>query len=370
MTQAGQSAAQVAHRMMFEDAAWATDVLCSAREHEPEPLASLLAPLLVGHWSRIIYEGSRALRSSDAHVAVPELAELLEHQHAAVVARARHSTKLFDDIKRSYDEVLAGIAELHAEHRARFTGNAVWFARWLETDLGLTLLGRELVGTTINAHMHMGQPADAIRNDADMGAAVLAASKEQGSALAVLLKLGGQLEPLPSLELAAFRRLRTVDRDTRSYVARRYDTRFPIPLKLLLLGLESDLSTCELVLPDLSTTHEDAVFRARVVTIFHALRALSEIANRYGGADDQRVEQLATILNDPAVQRLSTRQARAVRNQCVHYEVRGAARDRLRPDARMHGLVEALAGRPFRDFDEDTAAATRLVTASLRSWRG
>lgn len=35
---------------------------------------------------------------------------------------------------------------------------------------------------------------------------------------------------------------------------------------------------------------------------------------------------------------------------------------------RMHGIVEAVTGRGFDDFDNDVTMATRLVTATLQSW--
>lgn len=69
-----------------------------------------------------------------------------------------------------------------------------------------------------------------------------------------------------------------------------------------------------------------------------------------------------------AVQRLATQGAKAVRNRCVHYEVRGPARAQLRPGERMHGIVEAVTGRGFDDFNNDVTMATRLVTATLQSW--
>jgi hypothetical protein len=61
MTQTS-AAGTVARTMMFEDAAWAADIIYSAQA-EHDHVTSLLPTLLIGHWSRIIYEGSLALRS-------------------------------------------------------------------------------------------------------------------------------------------------------------------------------------------------------------------------------------------------------------------------------------------------------------------
>lgn len=350
-------AANVAHTMVFEDAAWAADIVYSASRDTDRRLAGLLPTLLIGHWARIIYEGSQTLRLTN-----PTAADLFEEKHASVLARARHSTKLFDDTKKSYEDVLADIATHHETHRARFTGNTVWFARWLETDLGLTLLGKRVVGTTITAHIHLGQPADAIMDKQEMGRAVLAASTEQGVALGVLLSLGGRLEPQPPLDLSELRSMDTVDHDTGRYLAHRFDDRFPTALKLLLLGVEADLSTCCHVFPTLEPGHQDPVFRARVVTVFHALRALQEIADKYTGPT------LASIIEHPSVQRLSTKNAKRVRNHCVHYGVHKSVAGKLRPGQRMHGIVEAITGRTFEEFDDDIAVSTELAARTLRSW--
>nr|WP_245618377.1 hypothetical protein [Knoellia aerolata] len=315
------AAAIVAHTMMYEDAAWAADIIYSAQKAS-ERVAALLPTLLIGTWSRIIYEGSIALKSRNASIAVPVLADLLEHQHRDVLARARHSTKLLDDTKKGYEEVLDDLTAYHAAHQAQFTGNAVPFARWFECDLGLTTLDGHLVGTTITTHIHLGQPPTLISDTDAMGAAITAASIEQGSALAVLLGLGGQFEPRPTLDLSALNKLKVRDRASARYLRNRYDPSFPPALKLLLVGIEADLGTCQHVLPVLEPGHADTVFRARVATLFHALNALREIATRHARPDGSSHPALASVVNDTAVQRLATAPARTVRNRCVHYEIR------------------------------------------------
>lgn len=363
-----EDVAQVAHTMIFEDAAWASDVLLSARTAPGARFSGLLLPLLVGHWARIVYEGSETLRTGAPGVAMPHLAEQLMNDHAATLARARHSTKLFDDTKRTYEQVLLDVGAYREAHIARFTGNTHWLLRRFECDLGLTLLGRSVVGTTVGSHIHLGQPPPAIGDEMAMSQAAHSAAVEQGAALRVMLALRDEAEPQATLDLRPLWRMRTRDKDSERYLSGRYDHRYPIALKLVLLGIEADLTTCELVLPVLEPGHADATFRTRVVMVFHALNALREISSRYA-PQAGRTSALGEVLQDPSVRRLSARAAREVRNRCVHYEVRGRLREQLRPGHRMQGIVEAATEGPFADFDDDVRTATGLIIEGLRTWR-
>ena len=101
--------------------------------------------LLSHHFVRIAYEGAMAIRSGNAHVGIPDLAALLNDAFSQITARARHLTKMLDNNKKSYADILAKepAAEWEGHHNA-FTGNAVWPVRWLETDLGLYLVNGAL----------------------------------------------------------------------------------------------------------------------------------------------------------------------------------------------------------------------------------
>jgi hypothetical protein len=89
-----------------------------------------MAPYL----SLFVHESHRKLRASD-----PALASLLSSDVEAIVARSRHSLKLFEDTHRGVAGQLAYFRdELLPAHRRRFLGNT-WLplARPLEKDLGL-----------------------------------------------------------------------------------------------------------------------------------------------------------------------------------------------------------------------------------------
>lgn len=103
-----------------------------------------------------MYEGSKALRSPKAEVGWPPLAAHVKDQYAAVTARARHVTKLLDDTKKSYHEVLAEIREVQETSHRVLTGNSHPWFRWAETDLGLYMIDRHVVGATVPMAYRLG----------------------------------------------------------------------------------------------------------------------------------------------------------------------------------------------------------------------
>lgn len=361
-------AATVAHSMMFGDAAWAAETIYSCPP-APRDVGSLLPTLLIGTWSRIVYEGSVALKAAKP-VGVPAMANLLEHRYRDVLARARHSTKLLDDTKKGFDDVLADLTAYHDAHLEQFTGNVPVALGWLEQDLSLTTIDEHLVGTSITTHIHLGQLPTTISDTDALGEAIRAASEEQGGALAVLLGLGGgAYEPRPTMDLNPLAGLSARDVRSDQYLERRYDPTFSPPLKLLLLGMEADLGMCAQVLPVLAPGHRDSEFRARVGTVFHALNALREVAHRYSGSNDAtHAAALEPVLTDPAVVRLAEPDARVVRNRCVHYEIVGPVASKLAPGAPMHGIVEAATGRTFEEFDADVQHAADVAARALQAW--
>lgn len=363
---AQDTATAITHLMMYEDAAWAADVIYSAR-NTSERVAALLPTLQIGTWSRIIYEGSIALKSRNPMIAVPALADQLEHRHRDVLARARHSTKLLDDTKKGYEEILDDITAYHAARQAQFRGNAVRGARWLECDLGLTTLQGHLVGSTITTHIHLGQPPRLIRDADAMGAAITAASTEQGSALACLLGLGGEFEPRPTLDLSPLTKLKMRDRASARYLRNRYDPLFPPALKLLLVGIEADLGSCQHVLTVLDPGHADSVFRARVATRFHALNALREIATRHRRPDGSpHAPWPALPMTQPSSVLPPRRHAPSATGACT--TIRKPIADQLRPGTPMNGIVEAATGRPLEAFKDDLKQATQVASSALANW--
>jgi hypothetical protein len=165
------------------------------------PRLSPLIPLILGHhFVRIAYEGAHALRSSNPHLGVPELADLLTDKYASVTARARHVSKLLDDSKKTYETVIAEFDAIAQEHHDQFTGNAFRWARRFETDLGLYVAEGRLLGATWPAAYRLGLSVNA--EGSISGQDLRAVTEEWGGTLAVLGSATlDSTSPIPTLDL-------------------------------------------------------------------------------------------------------------------------------------------------------------------------
>ena len=356
--------ASVCRRILAEDARWAMDVVLSAGRVDQ---LSGFVPLVIGHhFVRIAYEGAIAVQSRNPKVGIPKLATLLEPEYEAITSRSRHLTKLLDNTKSSYTEVLADLdREVRAHHEA-LTGNAISAARWLETDLGLFYLKGATIGATIPIAYRMGiNPKQA---ESISSAAIRAVAEEWGRTLVVLgMAASDPSEPTPALELSDIR-IGHRDRLAARYLGARFEPQFPLELKVLLLLIEGDLNTSRLFLPRTSICHEGAVFRAQVITAYHCLSALRQVCEEYAGQETRGMRRLRSLLSDEPTKRLLSPGGRRVRNRSVHYEIDDPT---IVPDIAkpMYGLVEAVyPGRTWEAFDSDVRLVTSRTAEFLADW--
>jgi hypothetical protein len=110
-------------------------------------------------------------------------------------------------------------------------------------------------------------------------------------------------EPEATLDLAG---IRVTSRDRRAdrYLASRFDSQFPLELKMLILMIEGDLNTARLILPRTARGHLGAEFRARTLTAYHCLSALKRISDQHSGLSTSGLDGLRALLADAAAQRL------------------------------------------------------------------
>lgn len=359
---------QAARFMVAQDARWIADALQSTQRHRSG--SGWLPLVLNGHSARIVYEGSAALLSPDPNVGVPPLAALLEDRFADVIARARHAGKLLDDTKKSYAQLREELGAFYAAHRQEFSGNAVRLARWLESDLGLfSAPGGKILGSTITGQFRLGVSSEA--GLADLGPRLFEVAQEQGGALAVLSAAAGDTTPpLSTFDYAALGRMVGKDRKAAKYLAGRYDPVMSLETKLLLLMVEGEVNTTDVLLPLTESGHEEAVFRARVVSTFHALRAVEEVLASAPSAQSSGTGRVRALLSEPSTrQMLDDARARRVRNRCMHYEIRGGSVV-LDPHQPMFGIVEALwPERSFEELNADVRAINARLAEALRLWR-
>jgi hypothetical protein len=352
----------VSRTMLAQDARWISDCMLSASR--TSGVGGVIPMLLLGHAARIAYEGSRLIASPEAWYGVPTLAELLRNEHAETIARARHASKLLDDNKKNLDDLVGEMDDYRVTHRAAYSGNAVWFARWLEPDLGMYTLDRRVLGATIPLQFRFGLPATV--SVTEMGPIMRRTAVELGGALVVMSAAAGDPPwAEATIDFLQVAEIRSVDRRLSRYVAGRYDDRMTIGMKLLLLMLEGEIATARAVLPLAAETHPDAVFRARLISMTHATRGLDLIAARSasgqpGGrmfADSEQAE----LLFSPGFRKL--------RNVSMHYDIRDRAAE-IDPTSPMFGLVEHFCpGFAFEEVDQILGEAIDRVADFLASWR-
>lgn len=353
-----------ARKNLAEDARWAMDTILSGNEI-PE-FGPYIGLLLSHHFVRIAYEGAAAIRSSNPHVGIPALAALLDDTFAQITASARHLTKMLDNNKKSYTDILSEFAAELTEHRDALTGKAVRLARWLETDLGLYFVDGALVGATVPIAYRLGlnpaQPASM------WGADLNAITKEWGATLAVLG--AATFDPSAPEATLNLRGIRVTYRDRRAdrYLAGRFEPQFPLELKLLILLIEGDLNTVRLILPRTARGYQSAEFRARTVTCYHCLSSLRRICDQYPNLDTKGLSGVRAILADAPAQRLLSPTGEKIRNRSVHYEMNDPAilPDLARP---MSGLVETIcSGWSWESFDQDVREVTERSAELLANW--
>jgi hypothetical protein len=352
--------------MIAEDARWAMDVILSGQRL---PRLSPLIPLILGHhFVRIAYEGAHALRSSNPHLGVPELADLLTDKYASVTARARHVSKLLDDSKKTYETVIAEFDAIAQEHHDQFTGNAFRWARRFETDLGLYVAEGRLLGATWPAAYRLGLSVNA--EGSISGQDLRAVTEEWGGTLAVLGSATlDSTSPIPTLDLTRVPRITGKDKRADRYLSERFETNFPGGLKVLLLAIEGEMNTL-LTFAALTTPgHELAVFRARTVALYHALSALTRVSDRYASLATDGMTALRDLLASAKAQDLLSRPGQLVRNRCMHYEVRDTRVD-IDPTMEMFGIVESVfPGKSLSDLSTEVTSVTALVAELVRNWR-
>lgn len=358
---------QLARRMLVEDAQWIADAYLSA--HTADRSKGVLPMLLLGHSARIAYEGSTMLRSPNPEVGYPPLATLLPDEQSEPYVRARHATKMLDDNKKTFEDFGEDARRYWKLHRSVFVGKALPTLRRFETDLGLYILDGQLVGATIPLQLRFGIPE--IPPGKLLGAALFELAREQGATLSVLAGLSGRTDTLRStLDLHPLRRIRGVDHDAEKYLKPRFDQTLDIASKLLLLMIESEVSAAAHVLPHTAAGHEEPVFRAQMISVFHSLSSVRQVLDANSHAISNASKNARTFMASELVHDfLYDGRAKRIRNRCMHYELRGEKFD-VDPGTAMGGIVESLhPDHTFDSFRALTEQAARSTSDMLREWR-
>ncbi len=275
-----------------------------------------MAPYL----SLFAHESHRKLRAYD-----PAFAALLSGDVEAIVARSRHSLKLFEDTHRGVAGQLAYFRdELLPAHRRRFLGNT-WLplARPFEKDLGLFSYAGKLIATTHGTNFHMGIEPHTL----------LAQTREETRAIyeaygRYFAHLGSRLEPdgktfVSYLDPQRFNRW---PKDVRA--ARYYPRVFGGPdnpdLNALLTVFRSMMNFVDSVITAgmAADAVEYTVFKIRFLTLYQILGSLQVLRNKQRHSLTNRsVAYIDQITVTAEAQAIMAPEARPFRNTLMHYNL-------------------------------------------------
>lgn len=351
----------VTRAMIAQDAFMISDVMLSA-QHDSE-VGGIVPLVTLGHAARIAYEGSRVLRSPDPQLGIPQLAAILNSGHSDTIERARHATKLLDDTKKTTADLIAAMDSYGEAHAREYLDSVVWFARGLGRDLGLYLLDGQVLGATVPLQYRFGVPSSVPISE--VGKLLYEVAQSLGGTLWVLAASNLQEPQLQAtVDFAALKPMTMKDVLAKKYLAGAYDPGLTHGAKLLLLMIEGEAASALHALQPAAPSHRDAVFRARLISVVHAVRGLAVIA-----ALTTPPAHVTTFLHTPsATLFLQDGDIQALRNVCMHYGIR---LKQYQPSANpLFGLVEVIAPSWTFDALEATVIGTlRDAVETLATWR-
>ncbi|MBK6015140.1 hypothetical protein [Streptomyces sp. MBT53] len=275
---------------------------------------SVVALGMVSYFSLFVHESQSKLSIID-----PNLVSVLSPKAKGIVARSRHSLKLFEDRKRGISGQLAYYDDvLLPAHRSRFRGKW-WFspARIFGNDLGFSLYGRRVVGSTVTTTFHMGAEASDTLS-VDNGKFLADLYAEYGEYFAKLgARLGGPSTFVASLEDSAFssRDLRCVP-----YHRHVFNGSTTPTLNALLTTFRAMMNFVSLVLTAGGDTSEYTVFKIRFLTLYQILVSLDAlVADQTQDLTPKSVAAIKEIVDDPTARLITDIGVKPFRNSLMHY---------------------------------------------------
>jgi hypothetical protein len=329
--------------------------------------ASILPLCISPYLSLYVHESMAKLKTID-----PAASALLSGGVQQIVARSRHSLKLFEDTKRGVEGQLDYFRDvLMQAHRDRFLGNVRLRAlRFLETDLGLYRYSGHLITTTHAANFHMGQDPQALL--AMTGEEIQAIYQEYGSFVSTL---GGQFGAhgqtfVSHLEASKFNHREENVRSER-YYAKIFDGPSNPDLNALLTVFQAMLNFVHMANVGGSGVTEYSAFKIRFLTLYQVLGSLRILRDhQLRTLTNRSTHFIDKLLGSEYAQLILTPDAKPFRNTLMHYNLKSNV-DTARVDAGapLFGLVSIY----FPAFDVATfeAATDKCIaeaTAAMEDW--
>ncbi|WP_146615667.1 hypothetical protein [Nonomuraea aridisoli] len=311
---------RVIQQGIANDTAWVGRLAADFRHPSRAECVGLFSLCVMPYIALFVHESYAKLAKTDPMIAAHVSADFKE-----IVARSRHSLKLFEDTKRGIDGQLDYFRdEILATHTEHFTGNTPRLFRFLETDLGLFSYATRLISTTHAANFHLGlSPRDTL---AMTGQEMRAFSQQYGRYFGWLgaqipAEGGGtffsQIDP---------RQMGRIGDDVRSaeYYSRGFDGPGSQDLNALLTVFRCMANFVNAVIPspDANGKYDYTEFKIRFLTLYQVLGSLQilRLDERYS-LTPRSTRVLQEILDTSAAQTIMDRSAKPFRNTLMHYNL-------------------------------------------------
>jgi len=325
-----------------------------------------MAPYL----SLFVHESYRKLKVIDS-----TLPALLSTDAEVIVARSRHSLKLFEDNQRGIEGQLAYFRdEISPAHEGRFLNNT-WLkaARFLETDLGLYSYDERIITTTHAATFHLGFEPVAILKDGS-GPKLRAVYEEYGR---YFRGLGARIDSgektfMSYLDPKRFDRHPNDVRSTKYYsrVFNGKDSPDINRLLMVLRGLMNFVDSVVTVGAD-SDAVEYTVFKMRFLTLYQVLGSLQMLHDeRSGDLTTQSMRLIEKITGTPSASLIMDRASKPFRNTLMHYNLDSRV-DLIRVDVAQpfFGLVPIyFPSHDVASFIETVNSCIEETTSVMEAW--
>lgn len=354
-------------RAIQEDAVFVGNYSSSLQHQEQSQFAPFLAFCMGSYMALFVYESQRQIKRID-----PEFATELSESAQQVLARSRHSLKLFEDSKLGVE----GIQEVFWDkivpaHRDYFV--SLLRFRWLEPlakDIGVYRYNGKVISTTHAASFSLGLEAQSIASDS-LGEDLFSISREYGQYFA---QLGAKIDTA-AVSFPSFLNAELFTQKEEDYRAREYyrgvfngpETPALNATLLLLLGHLNFIN--EIVRADNSANPlQYSTFKIRFLGTYQVVRSLDILrAQQYAKLAPRSIQVIDSILHHPVAVILVSDEMRPLRNTLMHYDV-DSRLDHTKIDANnlTASLLAAVLGDQrggnfIDDFDVFVSKAAQLM---------
>lgn len=321
----------------------------------------------IGFLSLFAYESHARLRELD-----PQLASAMQvtPDTSDVMARSRHSLKLFEDTRRGIEGQLQYFGRtIIPSHERNFIGGVrVPFLRVLARDLGIYYYDGRAIASTHSASFVVGlNPESLFRGGF---AQISKIAEEYGRYFAAW---GAEHSEGATSFITAMNPDLVRDKDVRS--SSEYATRFNgcrTPQLNALLGVFAALlnTADRLFVLDKSSESKQTLLKMRYLSVYQVLRSLKRLLEeRQTELSRQSMVYVESMINNRSAKLVFGPGSRAFRNSLMHYRPdRRIDLARLSLDETHYGLIQLCYSMDVAAFEEALSSLISEAALTMHAW--